>query len=317
MKFLTVSSALFLAVGGFWSQVLWETNAKSAEAQIELSESAQTSEQDVAEPDLAAIRKASENYVEAYNERNADKLAELWSERAVYDVPDSNEQLQGRAAIQQMFKELFAEKQNAKLNVTIDSIRLLTADVGIETGFAVVAGDDETSASRYTAIYVKEGGKWLLESIHDTNTELSEPEEAPLSALAWLVGEWVDKSDESTVETNVHWTANGKFLVSNFRLEAKGSVELTGTQVIGWDPIRQQIRSWVFDSDGGVLNGSWMPKGDNWVVESTGFLGDGRTASSIQVYERTEDNAFTWQSFGREVDGQRLPNIEPVRVLRK
>jgi len=299
--------------------VFWETNANSAEAPIELSqsESAQTSQQDVAEPELAAIRKASEDYVEVYNERNADKLAQLWSERAVYNVPDSNEQLQGRAAIQQMFKELFSEKQNARLNVTIDSIRLLTADVGIETGLAVVAGDDGTSASRYTAIYVKEGGKWLLESIHDTNTEVSEAEESPLSALAWLVGEWVDKNEESTVETNVHWTANGKFLVSNFRLEVKGSVELSGTQVIGWDPIRQQIRSWVFDSDGGVLNGSWMPKGDNWVVESTGFLGDGRTASSIQVYARNEENAFTWQSFGREVDGERLPDIEPVRVLRK
>jgi len=274
-------------------------------------------DRDPTELDLAAIRQASESYVAAYNERNAEKLARLWSENAVYDIPGSKEQLNGRVAIQGMFRELFADGEPARLSVTIDTIRLIGGNVASETGHAFVSQEDSTFASRYTAIYIKENGQWLLDSVHDTEVDLPDYEKSPLAELEWMVGEWIDQTEDSTVETEVRWTANGKFLTRNFRVLVPGSEELSGTQVIGWDPIQQQVRSWVFDSDGGFSNGSWKRKGDNWVVESTGYLADGRTASSIQVYARVDHNTFNWQSFGREVDGVRLPDIDSVRVLRK
>jgi uncharacterized protein (TIGR02246 family) len=310
MKFMTVTVVLLLAYSGFLGGVFQDEEGRPV---VE----ATTSDQDRIETDIDAVRLASAGYVAAFNERNAQQLAQLWSENGVYDVPDSNRQLKGRRAIEEMFQELFADGEDVKMSVTIDSIRLITSSVASEMGQAFVSSGGYTSASRYTAIYVKEDGLWLLDSIHDTNADLTDAEQTPLAELEWMVGEWIDKSDDSTVETNVQWTANGKFLTRNFRVLTPGNEDFTGTQVIGWDPLHQQVRSWVFDSNGGFSNGSWKRKGENWLVESTGYLADGRTTSSIQVYARVNDNQFTWQSFGREVDGERLPDIEEVQVERK
>ncbi len=302
--------ALLLVPSGLLNGILYGQAVLPTKAAV-------SADQDPMESDVKAIRLASADYVAAFNDRNAKKLAQFWSENGVYDVPDSNEQLKGRLAIEEMFKELFADDEEVEMNVTIDSIRLISSNVACEKGHAFVSHEGSTSASQYTAIYVKDGQRWLLDSIVDTNVDLSDSEQTPLAELEWMVGEWIDKSEDSTVETDVHWTANGKFLTRNFRVSAPGNQDFSGTQVIGWDPIRQQVRSWVFDSEGGFSNGSWKRKGENWVVESTGYLADGRTASSIQVYARVDDNRFTWQSFGREVDGERLPDIDEVQVVRK
>ena len=303
-------SYLLLMTLGLFGGTFQDVETKQSEVVVSV-------DRDPTELDLAAIRQASQSYVAAYNERNAEKLARLWSENAVYDIPGSNEQLNGRVAIQGMFRELFADGEPARLSVTIDTIRLISGNVASETGHAFVSQEGSTFASRYTAIYIKENGQWLLDSVYDTEVDLPDYEKSPLAELEWMVGEWIDQTEDSTVETEVRWTANGKFLTRNFSVLVPGSEELSGTQVIGWDPIQRQVRSWVFDSDGGFSNGSWKRKGDNWVVESTGYLADGRTASSIQVYARVDDDTFNWQSFGREVDGVRLPDIDSVRVLRK
>ena len=283
----------------------------------ESSSSSEGEASSVTDPELEAIRSASARYVEAYNGRDAAGLAALWSDQAVYVVPDTGEELKGREAIREMFESLFVPDYAAKLSVEVESIRMITREVASETGLASVVDGEGISTSRYTAIYVKQGDQWLLDSIHDTEIAVPVAEPNPLSELEWMVGEWVDQAEQSTVETTVKWTANRKFMTRNFRVTVAGEEILAGAQVIGWDPIQQQIRSWVFDSDGGLSNGSWKRKGENWVVESTGYLADGSTASSIQVYEKLDDNTFTWQSFGREVAGERLPDIAPVRVVRK
>ena len=36
-------------------------------------------------------------------------------------------------------------------------------------------------------------------------------------------------------------------------------------QVIGWDPAAKQVRSWVFDSGGGIGEGIWTKQGDKWI----------------------------------------------------
>jgi uncharacterized protein (TIGR02246 family) len=309
-KFLSATLALLLAYSGFLSSFSQDVDNRPAGEAV-------SSDEDRLESEMEAIRSASAGYVVAFNDRDAEKLAQFWSENGVYEVPDSKEQLKGRRAIQEMFKVLFAKYEDVKMTVTIDSIRLITSNVASEMGHAFVSSQGSTSVSRYSAIYVKEGGLWLLDSIHETDVELTDSKQSPLAQLEWMVGEWVDQGDDSAVETDVHWTANGKFLTRNFRVLVPGNEMFSGTQVIGWDPIHQQVRSWVFDSAGGFSNGSWKRKGENWVVESTGYLADGRTASSIQVFAQVDDNSFTWQSFGREVDGVRLPDIETVRVVRK
>ncbi|MBI5568997.1 MAG: hypothetical protein HY914_03545 [Desulfomonile tiedjei] len=46
-------------------------------------------------------------------------------------------------------------------------------------------------------------------------------------------------------------------------------------------------------------------------------LGTGQKASSINIYTYVDANSFTWQSVSREVDGDLLPDIDEVTVVRK
>jgi hypothetical protein len=43
---------------------------------------------------------------------------------------------------------------------------------------------------------------------------------------------------------------------------------------------------------------------------------DGRKTSAINVLTMLDKNTFNWQSTGRELDGEILPNIEPIKVVR-
>ena len=91
---------------------------------------------------------------------------------------------------------------------------------------------------------------------------------------------------------------------------------MAGMQIIGWDPAAKQIRSWVFDSDGGFAEGRWARKENRWYVTTTGTLPDGGNASSVNVITQVDDGQFKWQSVNRTVGGQLLPNVDEVVVVR-
>ena len=58
--------------------------------------------------DESAIRAAVDSYTAAYNAADAKRLADHWSDDAVYTRPDSGEKVTGREAIQKVFEELLA-----------------------------------------------------------------------------------------------------------------------------------------------------------------------------------------------------------------
>ncbi len=116
---------------------------------------------------------------------------------------------------------------------------------------------------------------------------------------------------------NVTWTKNKTFLSYAFKASAPGMDDLEGTQVIGWDPAADTIRSWMFDSDGGFGEGIWSKKGNSWIVKFSQVLPDGRKASATNIYTLINANTFTWKSIGRKVGEDFLPNVEEVKIVRK
>jgi hypothetical protein len=104
--------------------------------------------------------------------------------------------------------------------------------------------------------------------------------------------------------------------VRTFTASVDGNINLTGMQLVGWDPARKQIRSWVFDSDGGFAEGRWAKNGNRWSIITTGTLSDGGKASSVNVITRVDDNQFKWKSLNRTAGGELLPNIDEVIVVR-
>ena len=152
----------------------------------------------------------------------------------------------------------------------------------------------------------------------DASHDTEESSNRPLDELDWMVGQWVDRGDDVTIETKVSWTANRAFLVRTFRVKTKDAdAALEGTQVIGWDPVQRRIRSWTFDSAGGFGQGIWFRDGNRWVVKKSFVLAEGKRASAINVITYVDEKTLQWQSINREIAGEWQPNTPVVTVKRK
>ena len=71
--------------------------------------------------------------------------------------------------------------------------------------------------------------------------------------------------------TTTSW--RGPFTVAGFATASTWPA----CRFIGWDPATEQIRSRVFDSDGGFGQGTWKKKGNRWYIQQSGVLPDGRS----------------------------------------
>jgi uncharacterized protein (TIGR02246 family) len=268
--------------------------------------------------DEAAIRQAVKAYVAAFNQADAKALAAMWAPEAVYTNPMSGEQVVGREAIQGQFAAIFAEAKGAKLEATTDSIGFVSPNVAIEQGAAkVIRPDGAPEESDYTAVYVKRDGQWLLDRVTEETVPVVTSHYEQLKDLEWMVGSWVDQDDEATVVTECNWTRNNNFLTRSFTVRIRDRIDMAGMQIIGWDPAAKQIRSWVFDSDGGFGQATWKKNGNRWYIQQSGVLPDGRKASSVHIITYVDDDTCTQQAVNRTVDGELLPNVDEVVVVRQ
>jgi len=268
--------------------------------------------------DEAAIRKTVESYVAAFNQGDAKALAAMWSPEAVYTNPVSGQQVVGRAEIEKQFAAIFADAKGAKLEAKTDSVRFVSPSVGIEQGTAkVVIPDQAPEETEYTAVYVKRDDQWLLDRVTEEDVLVVPSHYEQLKDLEWMIGRWVDQDDNATVVTECNWAKNNNFITRSFTVQVRDRIDMAGMQVIGWDPSTKQIRSWVFDSDGGFGQGTWTKKDKRWYIQQTGVLPDGKKSTSVNIITYVDDNTCTLQSVNRTVDGELLPNIDEVKVTKE
>ena len=267
--------------------------------------------------DKAAIRRAVQSYVAAFGRGDAKAVARHWSAKGVYVSP-SGQRFQGRQAIEKEFETYFSESTGQRIELGSPAIRFLTPNVAVEEGAARVsrAGEPPTETS-YIAIHIKQDGAWKLDSVRETVIPAAPPHHEFLKELEWMIGRWIDRDENSTIETVCQWTKNKNFITRSFSVSIKDRIEIEGTQVIGWDPVAGAVRSWMFDSEGGFGEALWSRKGNRWIIKASRTLGGGEKASAVNILTCVNQNTFTWQSVGREIDGELLPNIEEVTVVRK
>lgn len=269
--------------------------------------------------DEAGVRKAITSYVKAFNKGDAAAVAAHWSETGEWIDP-SGTPILGREAILEEMKTYFAGDTKPRIELLDLSVQFLAPSVAVEQGTALVMRPGEVaSESSYLAIHVRENGKWQLSSVRELAPRPLPPPShyEQLQELEFLIGEWVDDQGGESITTRGEWTANRNFISRSFTVMIEDRVDLSGTQVIGWDPAANTVRSWVFDSDGGFTEGVWTRRDDGWSIRAVGVLPDGRKASMVNIIRLIDDDTFTWQSVGREVDGELLPNIDEVTVIRK
>lgn len=267
--------------------------------------------------DEGAIRAAIGSYVEAYNRGDAHAVAEFWSDTGEWVSPDGERSV-GREAIEKSMREFFAEAKDTKIEVIDPTIRLVTPDVATEEGrVRVTSPGKPTTESTYMAIQVKRDGAWKLNTVRETEVRQTAVAPEALTELGWMVGDWVDGSPEATTETSVTWSKNNALLTSTFRVSAPGMDDLEGIQIFAWDPMTEVIRSWMFDFDGGFGAGTWTHEDNQWSVDFSQILPDGSRATSTNIYTLINADSYTWQSVDRQVDGEALPDVSEVTVVRK
>jgi uncharacterized protein (TIGR02246 family) len=267
--------------------------------------------------DEAAVRKTLGEYVDVFNQKATEKVGAYWTENGTHTDRETGERTEGRIAIQADMTKVFSERSDCRLSATIDRIKFITPDVAsVEGETTVVLSDAEPIVSAYTAIVVHQGDKWLLDTVEEMPVPQPASSTDALKELEWLIGEWIDDSGDVKVSTTFRWTANGAFLLRSFDVETKDGVAMTGTQVISWDPRELQIRSWSFNSDGSFGESAWSRNGDSWLSRSSQTLTTGDIASGTYVLERIDDNSFTMQLVGHEVNGEPQPAGAPVKLVR-
>jgi hypothetical protein len=164
-------------------------------------------------------------------------------------------------------------------------------------------------------LHVKRDGKWLMAVARDSDTDAPTNHER-LQPLAWLIGEWIDQHEDSDVFTTCRWSEDKNFILQDMEVRVAGKNAMKVTQRIGWDPLSNRIRSWVFDSEGGFAEGAWARSGDAWVIKSTGVTPNGEAASSTNVVMPLGPDSYLWKSGDRVVGDEVTPSIE-VQIVRK
>jgi len=262
-----------------------------------------------------AIRRSAQEFIEAYDHGSAEAVAAQWTTDGDYTI--GHVSLKGREAIAKMYAEFFLAHPGSKMDVNIESIRILAPTVAIEQGTASTTEGPGglRSESAYTAVHVKQGDKWLMASVRESEMP-AVTVAANLSDIAWLVGSWAASGDASKVELSFDWMANKHFLRGQTTIASKDGSSSGGTQIIGQDPQSGRIVSWFFNADGGHGYGEWSQEGSRWIINTEGMSADGAPTSAINVLYHADDNVVSWQSVNRAIGGTQLPNAKEVVIER-
>jgi uncharacterized protein (TIGR02246 family) len=266
--------------------------------------------------DEQAIRQSAAKYAESFNKGDVDTLASQYAKDAIYDEGEGTV-VTGRDEIRKRLKENFDESPGVKMSIDIKSIRF-TKGRAIEIGVATLTPPKgESTIVPYRAIHQKQpDGKWLMTSVGPDITAEGATSAGPLEDLEWLIGTWKDSEEDLDLTSECSWTANKRFILRSFVMKDKDAPELQVSEVIGWDPANNVIRSWVFDSDGGFASNSWSKKGDDWVISARGTLADGGSASAVNFIHPIDENSYTWSSTNRDVDGAMLQDVKDIKMVR-
>ncbi len=265
--------------------------------------------------ETAAVQAVSESLVAAYNAGDSAKLAACFLPKAEL-IDDAGNVYRGLEEIGAIFKKFREQFPKATMELAVDSIRLAGEELAVEDGTRTVTTEDAAAVNKYTMLYVKRDGKWLVAAARET---VADPEPTPhdrLLPLAWMVGEWVDESHESAISINCRWADNQNFLIVDFKVTVEGNVVMQSGQRIAWDPQAERIRSWVFDSDGGYGEGRWADVNGIWIIKSTAVLPDGDSGSATMYIEPVSTDKFLMKGFDRIAGDTSLPDFEAA-IVRK
>jgi uncharacterized protein (TIGR02246 family) len=286
----------------------WKTTQTPPAAPLDRSENIQ------------ALKLRIDDFIAAYNKADAKTIAALFTPEAEL-VDDEENVTQGRENIEKAFAQYFKQNKNLRVEVNITARRFVSTDTVVEDGDAIIHYLDSQTVSRakFMNVVVRREGKWLVASSRETadtgGAEITSPH-SKLQALEWMLGEWVDEEGDLQVTASCRWSPDKNYILREFTCRKEGKEVSHGTQRIGWDGQAQQIKSWMFDSEGGHGEATWVQDGNRWLVKARGVSGDGTPGSATYVFTQQDPNTVILSVRDRVTGTTLEPDFE-VRLVRK
>jgi ketosteroid isomerase-like protein len=223
----------------------------------------------------------------------------------------------GQTEIKKLLADFFAKFQGAKLDMNIESLRVV-GQVAIEEGNRTISTADGIAKSqfRYQAIWSKTADGWKIVSFRDLPLQAIPSAHEELMSLEWLVGDWLNEGTDGRVTISFRWSKDENYLLGEYAISAADNVTRSSSQRIGWDSSSGKIRSWIFDSDGGFSEGAGSITDAGVIIKSNSVNPDGTTASATVTLSKNSNDRITFSGISRIVDGNVEPNIE-LAIVRK
>ena len=261
--------------------------------------------------DRDAVRKAIDGLVAAFHKGDAKVVAAHWTAEGEY-TDDDGTTVRGRPALEKAYAEHFAKTPDNALEVEVDTIRFPSRDTAVVEGhFKLRRGaKKELVVSRCSFLFAREGGAWLIAIAREWPGD-----GLTVRDLEWLIGSWEAKQGGTVVTTTYEWTPNKSFIRCRFSITRDGDTD-GGMQMLGKDPAAGTLKVWTFEDEGGVGESDVTRDGKNWVYAARGVTADGRVLTATNIMTPVDADSFVWLATGRTLDGEDLPDLPPVKVVR-
>jgi uncharacterized protein (TIGR02246 family) len=261
--------------------------------------------------DHDAILKSASDFAAAFNRRDAEGVAALFTENAEARDPDGRT-FTGRGAIAKAYADFFQPNAGLTIEVLVKSVRFPAKDLAVEEGLLRQSHGpkDLPATTAYVAVHVREGGRWLVALSCERGGQ------DRLEDLYWLLGEWTTRVKDADVKLSFVRDPKKPVITGTFTRTPSGKDSVSGTIRITFDPVTGQLRSWGFEDDGAHSQALWVCDGKSGVLDSRGVLADGTPTVVRIVFQRVAPDAITWRAIDRVVGNAALPDTPPIRLTR-
>lgn len=242
--------------------------------------------------DEKAIHEAAQRYLDAVARGDVPAMAACWTPTGDF-VDDTGETYKAHELFEKR-KEQGEAENPPQLSIKSSEIRFLGPESALEDGVSEmnIGGGLPPIEGRYSAVWVKRDGKWLLDAVREIPLH-AVLERTPLHELEWMIGQWQAEHAGQLYDVTTRWNDQRTYLIREFHVSKDGVPVMAGTQVLGWDAAAKAIRSWVFDSAGGFSEALWTKHGDSWAAQSAGVLPDGRRTQALNLHS-FDGKSGTW-----------------------
>lgn len=282
-----------------------------------LCQTALHGEESTAETD--GLRRAAEEFVSAYNQRDAAAVAALFTEEAALSDAGGRKTASGRAAIQRHYERILSDGDAPSLAIEVGSVRQVSPGVALESGtFHLTRPESEQPfrSAAYAAVLVKrEDGAWRIASNRE-GADTTAPQGRIEGLAKCLEGEWTCQTDGVRLDVSFNRSETGRALLGEMLATTADAPPQRTTLRIAWDGSRKTLAWWTFDDAGGFASGDWTPEGEGWSVVTRGTSADGENTCASSRLEFDGEDAIVWSITRRFVDGERLEDVE-LRLVRQ